>query len=296
MAAEMERMPVKATPFRGPGRLEMWELTAGTARAEVAPSRGGLVTRFSVDGDEVLFLDPATLVDRTQNVRGGIPVLFPIAGALDGDQFEHAGRTHVMRQHGLARQAAFEVISVGQAALTMEWKSNPASKASFPFDFSLQITVDVGRAGQRTLAMDLKVTNLGTCDLPMHLGLHPYFAVLDRDKPALNLRLPGHQVFDNHNKQDGPYAGELDFAAPVQDLHLTELYAQRLTLQPPGKRARVISWSDLFQCMVFWSLPRKDFVCIEPWSARGNALNSGQGLIWLKPGQSKDGAFSITVE
>jgi len=36
-----------------------------------------------------------------------------------------------------------------------------------------------------------------------------------------------------------------------------------------------------------WTVAGKDFVCVEPWTCPGNALNSGKSLLTLGPGQSK---------
>src|SRR5690349_4833774 len=63
------------------------------ARVVVAPTRGGMVTRFEAHGAPVLFLDVATLVDESKNVRGGNPVLFPSPGPLTGDRFTRGGRS-----------------------------------------------------------------------------------------------------------------------------------------------------------------------------------------------------------
>ena len=57
------------------------------AEVVVAPVRGGMVTRFRVGNDDILFLDHGTLRDHTQNVRGGIPILFPFAGRLNDDEW-----------------------------------------------------------------------------------------------------------------------------------------------------------------------------------------------------------------
>ena len=73
--------------------LESLRLEDGGAAVTLAPSRGGMVTRFSIGEVPVLFLDESTLRDPSKNVRGGIPVLFPIAGKLPADRYEVDGRT-----------------------------------------------------------------------------------------------------------------------------------------------------------------------------------------------------------
>src|SRR4051794_23759870 len=77
------------------------------SRVEVIPERCALVTSFRVGDREVLYLDPATLVDPAKNVRGGIPVLFPMAGKLANERYAVDGREYSMKQHGFARNRAW---------------------------------------------------------------------------------------------------------------------------------------------------------------------------------------------
>ena len=78
----------------------MITLRADEALAEVVPERGAICSRLRIGGSEVLYLDPATLADPTKNVRGGIPVLFPIAGKPDPGS--------ALKQHGFARNLPWE--------------------------------------------------------------------------------------------------------------------------------------------------------------------------------------------
>lgn len=292
-----------ARQFRGPripGRedlrpIEMWRLSAGTAVAEVAPSRGGLVTRFCVGDDEVLYLEPLSLVDKTQKVRGGIPVLFPIAGRLTGDRYEHGGRSYAMRQHGLARHAAFSVQNVEAARLTLEFRSDDATRPSFPFEFSYRLTVDVGRAGYRTLALESVVENLGPRPMPLHAGLHPYFLVPERDKAHARVDVQAHTAYDNVRGETCPFAGDIDFTAAEVDLHLHDVAKKSATLHVPGKPPRELYWDGFYSSIVVWSLSLKDFICVEPWSGPADAINTGTGLITIEPGESLAGEFVITV-
>ena len=63
----------------------------GTTAATVLPHRGGLVTHLTVDGRELLYLDESTVDSPTGAVRGGIPLLFPIAGELPGNRLISTG-------------------------------------------------------------------------------------------------------------------------------------------------------------------------------------------------------------
>lgn len=292
----LEQKPQMTRPFRGPGGLDMFRLTAGQAVAEVAPGRGGLITRFAVGEDEILYLDPATLVDRKQNVRGGIPVLFPIAGRLSGDRYTLPdGQSFPMRQHGLARQAPWEVIHIVQARLTMQLVSSPASRVTFPFDFALRITLDVSRAGFRSLAIEVEIENRDKRPMPLHFGLHPYFFVPEASKNAARVDVEATTAYDNQTGQTAPFDPDIDFTATEVDLHLSGVKSRRATLHVPGRSPRVLTFSDLFSTVVLWTATIKDFICVEPWTAPADALNTGAGLIQLKPGEVRRGEVLIAV-
>src|SRR4051812_38675002 len=92
--------------------LELRDSEAGSA-ATLAPSRGGMPTALHLRGRSLLYLDGATFADRSANVRGGNPVLFPSPGKLAGDAWERAGQRGAMKQHGFARNLPWEVIETG---------------------------------------------------------------------------------------------------------------------------------------------------------------------------------------
>ena len=68
------------------------EDTQSRARVVVCPERGGAVVSFSVNGREVLWLDRDVYEDPTQNVQGGIPILFPICSILPDDAYQVKGQ------------------------------------------------------------------------------------------------------------------------------------------------------------------------------------------------------------
>ena len=82
------RFTVEDVRLGGLGDLDAVVLsdTVEGSRVTVVPSRGALVTSLFARGREWLYLDEATLRDRTQNVRGGVPVLFPSPGKLAGER------------------------------------------------------------------------------------------------------------------------------------------------------------------------------------------------------------------
>ncbi|MCS6913975.1 MAG: aldose epimerase [Myxococcales bacterium] len=279
----------------GPGGLEVWELAAGLASARVIPSRGGLVTRFAVGHDEVLYLDPETLPERSKSVRGGIGVLFPIAGRLTGDRYTVDSTTYPMRPHGLARQAPWGIREVSGARITMELCSSEATRVNYPFEFTYRLTVDLGRAGGRSLALEQEIDNTGRRPLPLHLGFQPYLAVPEERKHQARVETAARTCYDNLRGEIVPYAPP-DFGAGEVDLHLLDHRSMGTRLHVPGRPARILQWSAQYTVLVLWTQRYKGFICVEPWTAPADAFNSGQGLVLLPPGERFAGHLIITVE
>lgn len=266
---------------------ELSRVTLGKdgARAEIVPARGGIVTRFSVGGRELLALDESTLLDPTKNVRGGIPVLFPAPGKLDGGRFRDDGVTEGMKQHGFARDRAWSVVAQSTDRVTLALVSSPETRAQFPFDFRLTFTY---RLEASSLRIEQRYENLSNVPMPLHAGFHPYFLVPDAEKAWTTVSTRATRAFDNVTKSEGPFRG-FDLTWPEVDLHLDDHGAPTSTLtRPDGNGSVKIDASPEFKHWVVWTVAGKDFVCVEPWTAPGNALNSGHGLLWLAPGEARE--------
>lgn len=225
------------------GPIPRWRLTQGSSSVDIAPSRGGLVTSFVSDGEEVLYLDEATFSDVTKNVRGGVPLLFPFAGKTPPGSS--------LPQHGFARRLPWSVTSaVGDddtARLECELKSSPETLAGWPHEFHATFAVSLfdGR-----LMLEWAFTSLRGA-MPLHFGIHPYFRVFDKT----NVRVDGVQ----HSS----------FARGEIDEHFTPFELGATTLHRGDGSKVHLSWTPQFQTLVVWTLPDKPFVCVEPWTAPG---------------------------
>jgi galactose mutarotase-like enzyme len=281
------------TAQRSEGALPTVELvdTSGPSRAVVAPGRGGMVTRFTVAGREVLYLDEKTLLDPSANVRGGNPVLFPSPGKLTGDAWARDDKHGSMKQHGFARNLPWEVVGLGiegRAEVTLRLRSNEATLAQYPWAFTAEITYAVqGRA----LRIEVKVANEGAEPMPFGAGFHPYFLVPQEKKAEARIETHATQVFDNVTKRRGPFAG-FDLTAPEVDLHLVDHGSTEASLAVKGGPTVRLRGSAEFTHWVVWTLRGRDFVCLEPWTCPGDALNTGDRLMVLPAGAAR----SVEVE
>lgn len=251
--------------------------------ATIVPGRGAIVTRFHVGGRELLYLDEATLQDPTKNVRGGIPVLFPSPGRLTGDRFEREGRSGSMKQHGFARDLPWQANvhdDADAARATLVLRSSDATRAMYPWDF--KVTLGIALKGA-TLRLDVSVRNTGAAPMPFGFGIHPYFLVAVGDKAGARIATRATRAFDNVSKTVVPFRG-FDLTAKEVDLHLLDHGGSESALDWPDGGHLALRASPEFARWVVWTLVGRDFVCVEPWTAPADALNSGESLIVVAPG------------
>lgn len=269
--------------------LETVRLTDGDAYVLVAPARGGMVTRFFVAGAPVLFLDEASLVDTSKNVRGGVPVLFPSPGPLAGDRFTRDGKSGSMKQHGFARTEAWTVSAQTSSEVTLTLASNDRTRAQFPWDFVT--TIRYALAGS-TLTVETTVRNTSDTPLPFSLGFHPYFEVRDADKAKTKIPTDATRAWDNFGKKEVEVT-PIDLTVQEVDLHLYDHPLHEATLERVNDHI-VVSGDPEFSRWVVWTQKGKDFVCLEPWTSPANALNTGEHLFSLSPGASKTLTMKIS--
>jgi galactose mutarotase-like enzyme len=184
------------------GELVVLEDARTASRVVLAPQRGAIVCSFRVSERELLFMDEATLRDPQKNVRGGIPVLFPSPGKLEGDRWQHSGRSGSMKQHGFARTEAWAIRERASHAahVSLALDSNERTLAQFPWAFhaELDFTLEHTR-----LRIDFRLHNRDASPLPFALGYHPYFRATDKLQTRIDTRAT--RAFDNLTKHTGAF-------------------------------------------------------------------------------------------
>jgi galactose mutarotase-like enzyme len=246
-------------------------VSSGSARMKIAPQRGGLVTSFSIDDAEILYLDRATFNDLTQNVRGGIPLLFPHAGPSKSNLYH-------LSQHGFARRMPWNVIAQDSNSITLQLSSDVETRKDFPFEFELRLKASV--AGN-TLTHIFTVINKSDKPMPTAYGTHPYFQIPQADKQNLTANIEGF------NPKEIDWSGGFDqsFANPG-----------RIRIQMPGKKLTLETDPDIFEVVRIWHLAGKDFVCIEPWTRDSFAIDDPGQCLWVGPREPLSLAIAISAE
>lgn len=265
-----------------------------SSQVELVPHRGGIATRWQVEGQEILYFDEARFADPSLSVRGGIPILFPICGNLPNNEYAIDGQTYMLKQHGFARDLPWHAIdqaTTDAASLTLALESSDTTLAQYPFAFRLSFTVAL--SGHQ-LELRQQFTNLSDRAMPFSTGLHPYFLV--SDKSQLEFEIPSTE-FQNHlTGQVEPFGGRFDFSQSEIDLAFQNLTTQAATVTDRHlKRRLTLSWSEAYTRLVFWTVQGKDYYCLEPWTAPRNAMNSGDSLLLIAPQQTLETSVGMAV-
>lgn len=266
------------------------------SQIEVVPERGGIITRWRIDNREILYLDEERYTDPTKTIRGGVPILFPICGNLPDNTFHHQGKSYKLVQHGFGRLLPWEVMETSTnncASITIKLKSDRETLAVYPFEFAVTYTYELRG---NSLKIWQTYTNKSAVKMPFSAGFHPYFQVGDKQK--LEVDIPGTEYADNVSRATSvPFSGEFDYQQQEIDAAFTSIQANSTSIRDRDKQRKItLQYSDFFSTLVFWTVKGKDFICLEPWSAPRNGINTGERLITLDPGSSYKADLTMTSE
>ncbi|HLL60386.1 MAG TPA: hypothetical protein VK338_01595 [Candidatus Nitrosocosmicus sp.] len=215
---------------------------------------GGYVTSWKVRNPQGELVD--ILYQGKTLKRTGIPILFPHFGKADG-----------MRPHGFGRDSLWNVSADGNRT-TMTLTSDDISEEAaneYPYSFDAAIIVEVEEDG--SMLYHLQVRNMGTENLPLSPGLHPYWKINHNDKPKM--KIEGLNGFDatqeewDTNPPDTPYE-----------------YNGKITIDLPDRVITIEDVTDnqpVVEHVMVWSqTPEKDdfnLVCVEPVTRLHNAIH-----------------------
>ena len=276
-------------------QYETYLLSDGNAQVAVVPERGGIVTSWQIQGQEIFYLDTDRFKDPALSVRGGIPLLFPICGNLPDDTYSLKGQPYKLQQHGFARNlpwhATAQSIANG-ASLTVTRKSDETTKTGYPFDFQLDFIYTL-RGNQ--LELRYRHTNLSDQPMPFSTGIHPYFAAAD--KRQLTVELPSREYKIKGSPDAQPFAGQFDFDQDEIDFAFVNLTGPTATVTDRSRNLKLtVTYDNSYSTLVFWAVKGKDFYCLEPWSGPRNAINTGEHILTAAPGATVETMITLTAE
>ncbi|HEV2560177.1 MAG TPA: aldose 1-epimerase family protein, partial [Microvirga sp.] len=250
---------------------EVISISNGHLQAEIATLGAELVRLRDVDGRDLLWDgDPAVWAGRS-------PLLFPVVGRLTGGEIIVDGRTYPMPKHGIARTSRFNVDQNDEAGCQCQLVASEATRAHYPFDFSLAVTY---RLDGETLRVTASVRNRDSVPMPASFGFHPAFRwplPYGSSRAAHRIEFEAAEPAPIRRLKDG-LLDPVPQATPVQGrvlalsdalfeadaLIFDQLASRRLRYGVEGGSSLLVEFPDLPHLGI-WTKPGAGFLCIEPW-------------------------------
>ncbi|MCL6570590.1 MAG: aldose epimerase [Bacillus sp. (in: Bacteria)] len=261
---------------------------------KVVPERGGIITGLGLLGEELLFLNKETLDNPEKNIRGGIPILFPISGQLEDGKYEWNGTVYHMKNHGVARNLPWEVIETSadasQASISLCLKSNAETIKSFPFEFELIFTYVLTEEG---LTIKQEYRNNSDTAMPIYAGFHPYFKTASKN---LLYQTDATSYVDYNDMERKEINGSLDLTDKKESFILMDAQEREISFELHDRKKTItLTYGDEFKYVVIWQENNQEFVCVEPWMAMTNELNRKEELVMIQPGEILTTAMGISA-
>jgi len=216
--------------------------------------------------------------------------------------------------HGLLQFSDYEVFARSHDTVTLG--AFIAPQHGWPFALETSVTYTLTGDGIRVTHA---ATNVSGRRAPYAVGTHPFLRVGDTPVEQLTLTAPASTYFEVDEVlnpvAESPVEGtptDLRQGAVVGSLVLDTAYGSLEHAHPVDGRgvsawldapdgARTTLWQDLdwgyLQVFTTPIFPRPEglgtAVAIEPMTAPPDALNSGQSLIWLEPGDLWRGSWGL---
>ena len=284
----------------------------GGTQASFVPEKGGvgssIIMPFGNNKRELLFQHTHFWERNNPHIPGGWPFLFPVCARLErnnvaGD-YLYDGKLYNLPIHGFAPYLPWEASSHTNDTLTMKLCATPQTLAMYPFDFCVEL---IYKVANKMLTCEQRYTNNGEKPLPYYAGFHPYFltppAANGKEKVRIDFKATRH--FKCNEKLTDLIGDQelLKLPASVADSKINEQLSllgkdKTVTLAYPdglkiNLEAAGIEDPNLFSYLQLYTQPQEPFICIEPWMGFPNALNTIQGVRWLKPNQSEHGILKL---
>jgi len=244
------------------------------------PERGGIVTSLKLKGKEILYFDEETFKNKNESIRGGIPILFPNAGELKENNIYP-----YLKRHGFARDYEWKNEKI-ENGFKEVLHSNEETKKIYPFDFIFSVSGKFEEDGSFTFIQEVE-NKEEEKEMPISMGLHPYFKVPNNEKGKIRFNFEGGEYIQTQIEKwvNGEYVS-ID-NPKVKDNDVV------VEVSIPSLGTIKIDISTEYQKIWIWSMPEKDFICIEPVMRDNNGLLDNPEMVKPKGGFSAKVNFKL---
>ncbi|EOA13756.1 hypothetical protein CARUB_v10026850mg [Capsella rubella] len=257
----------------GQGNLPKLVLTSPQKSEAEIYLFGGCITSWKVaSGKDLLFVRPDAVFNKIKPISGGVPHCFPQFGP------------GLIQQHGFGRNMDWSVVDSenadDSAAVTLELKDGPYSRAMWDFAFQALYKVTVGAD---SLSTELKITNTDNKPFSFTTALHTYFRASSAKASVRGLKGcktlnkdpdPKNPIEGKEDRDEVTFPGFLDcvYLDAPNELQFDNGLGDKIIIKNTNWSDAVL-WNPHTQMEACY----RDFVCVE---------NAKLGDVKLEPGQS----------
>jgi len=282
-------------------------LQCGDIRLEVCPAIGGSITRFSIEGQDILrSASKEAFLHRDPGSMGAFPMI-PYCNRVAGGCFWFEGRQIQLLKnfppelcsiHGLGWTRAWSIDYKTETVLILSYDHDGRD---WPWKFSSeqQFSVKSDR-----LDYKLSIKNLDSRPMPAGLGLHPFFP--EKHLARLSCSFQGRWQCDSVGLPSQflglEKSDQFDGSATMNNYDVDHIYTglnSDIGLRWDNKKygVKFENSEEIFGYVVY-SPPKHDFLCVEPITHLPNVINMDEQagtMNELEPGDSMSICHSFVV-
>lgn len=253
---------------------------------------GAQLMSYKVNNHEVIWKgDKASWMNHA-------PILFPICGGLNNNEYRLNEKSYPMIKHGFIRNTIFKLVSKGNNYLELMLEANEETKKYFPFDFDFLVRYELGNY----LSISYIVRNKSEDDMYFGIGSHEGYQLYD-ELENYSVRFEKEEELKSNiingslierKTLDFPKGQTLDMKKEyfkIDALVFQNIKSREVTLLHNDKEEVVKVRFKNAKHLVLWTIPGARFLCIEPWTSVHDYINEikdikeKEDIICLKPHQ-----------
>jgi aldose 1-epimerase len=292
-------------------------IAAGDTVAEFVPAANMVCASLRVSGAELLYSSHPPHGVPAYAERGktmGIPLLYPWANRLGHRGYEAAGKRVTLPEpdgrypldpgglpiHGaLPGDLVWETSQRGSDRVhaRLAWDA-PALLELFPFEHQVELEAIVSDGA---LSITTTVLASGPDPVPVSFGFHPYLRLPAGDRETWQVELGATERLELDDRmiptgERSPLAQRSFVLADSSwDDGLAGLDEPPVFAAAADGGRLLVTFDEGFDWAQVYAPPGEDFICFEPMTAPTDALNSGDGLTVLEPGDHHRARFTVML-
>ena len=247
--------------------------------------------------------------------KGRAPILFPIVGALAGNQYRLGGKTFSLPRHGFARKRQFSLVDFEPASAHFRLRWDEETFQVYPFHFELELRFRLIDATLDIVACVKNLENEKT--LPASFGFHPalcwplpygelrsaHSLKFEKDEPAAIRRVDTEGLILTGKLPTPVVKRELalhDELFKTDAIIFDDIASRRLRYGAARGPQLEIAFPTMPH-LAIWTKPGAGFICVEPWHGFADPegysgdIREKPGIVLLPPGTAKEFGMSITL-